>query len=259
VATLSDFLVTQAILWGLAAARLGGYVIASPFPGNGVPTTARVSLVVVLAWVVATSHPPVATAVSTAANVFGAGVLELLLGALVGFTFRLTLVPAELVGHHLSVSVGLNTGAVYNPMTDSQETALAKVVTLLALLVALGAGVHRVFLGALLESFHALPIGGGFRPDLAAQELVDVFIGGVVLSLRLAAPVLGILLVAQVALAFVARAAPALQIFNVGITVLLIVGMIAIGSSATTVFEGFVEAFLQSANVLRHVLDKVAP
>ena len=60
--------------------------------------------------------------------------------------------------------------------------------------------------------------------NLAVPMLVDISAAALRVGLQVALPVLGMLLLTQVALAFVSRAAPSMQIFSIGFAVSTIVG-----------------------------------
>src|SRR4051812_27252183 len=142
--TLLAPLLAQIGAFSLVVSRLAGFIVVSPFPGNHVGATQRVGLVAVLAWVASLFAPTLAAPQEIGARLLAASVAELLFGVAMGFAFRLVFAAAEVLGQVLSQAVGLSTAAVLNPALDSQDTPLGRIVSLLAMLIALGAGVHRV-------------------------------------------------------------------------------------------------------------------
>lgn len=87
-------------------------------------------------------------------------------------------------------------------------------------------GLHRVVIGAVLGSFHAVP-AGSVHSATNLTEMVLVMSGeALVTGVKLAIPLIAVLLVTQVALAFVSRAAPAMQVFSIGFAVTTAVGAI---------------------------------
>jgi len=216
----------QAIAWGLVACRIGGFVVVSPFPGAFVGASQRVGLVFGLSWVTslfsASTHAPHDVGLAF----FGAAALEMLCGVAIGLAFRLVFAAADMAGQFLSQAIGLASASVLNPTIEAQDTIVARIVTLLALVLALGAGVHRVALAYLLASFRVLPVGSATFSSESAMVFVDLAIASFTVGLQLAMPVIGVALVVQVGLAMTARAAPSLQIFSVGFTVLLLTGMV---------------------------------
>ncbi len=242
-------LLAQTAAFGLVVSRLAGFVVASPFPGNHVGTTQRVGLVVVLAWVTSLFAPTNAVPAEIGARLMMACALEVGCGVAMGFAFHLVFSAAEVLGQMLAQSTGLGTAAVLNPAIDAQDSPLGRIVSLLAMLLALGAGVHRTALVYLLGSFRAIPVGSAMLLPAAAGTFVDLAGSAIAVGLELAMPVLAVGLIVQVGLALVARAAPSLQIFSVGLGILIASGCITIlatlgdlGAGLLTHFAGLGEA-----------------
>lgn len=228
---LHQLLIGYALTVALVVARISAFVVVSPFPGQGVPKTQRAALVIALTAAALSTAEPVPRffdLISVAPSV----VRELALGALVGLTFRASLAAADVAGELASHALGLGSASLFNPALGTQDSALARVFSTFAMLVALALGAHRVVIQILLGSFRAVPIGGDFSPALAAPLLSEIAGGAVTLGLRIALPVLAVSLVIQVGLAVVARMAPSLQIFNVGFAVLIGAGLLVILASA---------------------------
>jgi flagellar biosynthetic protein FliR len=87
---------------------------------------------------------------------------------------------------------------------------------------------HRVAISGLLHSFHLLPVGRIWDPGRATQSLLLLSGEFIACGVRLALPILAVLFVTQLALAFVARAAPAIQVFSVGFAITLGVGVLVL-------------------------------
>ena len=218
---LARLLLSQAALWALATCRLGGFVLTSPFPGENVPTSQRVGLVVVLAWAASVNAPTAHLPAGIGAALLGSAAFEVAIGVLLGVTFRFVYAAAEVLGQSLAQGTGLSSPGVFNPTLGTSDTPIGRMVTLLAMLLALAMGAHRVALGAVLSSFHALPLGAGADLGAAAGPLVNLAANTIAVGVRLSLPVTAVALVVQLALAMIARAAPSLQIFNVGLGITL--------------------------------------
>lgn len=216
------------IAFALAVTRIAGFLVASPFPGQHLGTSARMALLVALSLVGALGvSSPLAPTTASAALV-PAALGELVLGALIGYAFYLCLAAADVLGHALSLATGLSMPSVLNPATSASESALSRAVTLIALAVALAAGVHRTAIGMLLASFRAVPIGSPLSLHAAMPAVTEMAGQAFSVGLRLAMPVMGVTLVVQMSLAMIARAAPALQIFSVGLSVLVATGLVVL-------------------------------
>jgi flagellar biosynthetic protein FliR len=242
---LFSTLMVQAAAFALVMSRLSGFVVVSPFPGNNVPAMQRVGLVVVLAWVTSLFAPTAAVPADLGMHLIMSAMLELGCGLAIGFAFRLVFSASEVLGAVLSQATGLSAATVLNPASDSHDSALGRIVSLLAMLVALGAGVHRIALAYLLQSFRAIPVGTAMSIPQATGAFVDLAGSAVEVGVELAMPVVAVGLVIQIGLALIARAAPSLQIFSVGLGILIASGFVTIiatlgdmGSGLTSYFGG---------------------
>ena len=100
---------------------------------------------------------------------------------------------------------------------------------------------HRVAIASVLESFRLLPVGSSVSFYAAAPVFVDLAAESLAVGLRLALPVVVISLATQAALALIARAAPSLQLFSVGLTVLIAASVMVLMASLGDVTLGLGE------------------
>jgi flagellar biosynthetic protein FliR len=256
---LARLIMANAALFALAASRIAGFVVVSPFPGRNVSRTQRVTLVVVLAWV-ATSFAPLQGAPHDLdLELAGRAALELGCGLVVGIAFYFVFAAAEVLGAVLGQMTGLATPSVLNPTMDAPETAVGRVVGLCAMLVALAAGVHRVALGGLLESFRALPVGTAALLQVPILRFVDLGIDAFVVGVRLSTPVVAVGLLVQLGLALVSRAAPSVQIFSVGFAVLFTSGIVTVLSCLDDMAAGLAAHFTSLSSLIDEALAAMQP
>ncbi len=235
---LREGLLGWAIAFVLVSARFGGFVLVSPFPGDRVPTAQRVGLVTILTLFTASILPPPTGPHALDLSLVPLAASEVACGLLVGIAFRFAIAAAEVLGGALAQATGLGTPSILNPSAGTQETALATFSTLLAILVAISAGIHRTVLAYLLESFRALPVGTPLAFTGTVPLYVELAGQAMSVGVRLAMPVVAVSLVTQVVLALVARAAPSLQIFSIGFTILIGSGIAVLMASLRDVGAG---------------------
>jgi flagellar biosynthetic protein FliR len=215
------------LLWPLT--RILGLIAASPLFGNSaVPATVKVSLGVMLALIVAPAVPalPAADPMSLAGLLIL--VQEMLIGLAMGFSIRIIFAAVEMAGEISSLTMGLGFATFFDPTTQGRSSAISQFLSLVATMAFLAVNAHLVLLSALVESFSTLPVsglpvyGGGFK------QLADwggkIFSTGVQLSL----PIVAALLMTNVALGILTRAAPQLNLFGIGFPITLGVGLLVI-------------------------------
>jgi flagellar biosynthetic protein FliR len=216
---------TEAAAFVLEAVRLGGLVIAAPLSWTAAPARVKVALVLLIA---AASHgqvPIQPDLIGSPERIALAVGSELMLGLAIGMIVRLVIAAVEICAEQVALMMGLGVAQMFDPQAQTSQTVLATMLRNFALLIALAVGLHRVVIGATVGSFQAVPVGSliALEPYGAAFATL----GGDVLAtgLRLAMPLVAVLLMTQFSLAFVSRAAPQIQIFSVGFAVTLAVGL----------------------------------
>lgn len=239
--------------FALATSRLAGTIGTAPFPGNHVPMRVKVGLVLVLGWLSSSTVAPARVGLDFRLLPLAAS--ELALGILIGVTFRFTFACAEVMGASFTQSLGLSSAHVFDPMLETEDAVPGRIATMLAMLLALGLGTHRVVIGYLLESFRALPIGSGTSALSATPLLVDYAGAALEAGVRLALPTAAVALAVQITLALVARASPSLQIFSVGLALTVGAGLLTIVGGIDDVARGIGGELALLGPRLEQVLD----
>jgi flagellar biosynthetic protein FliR len=208
----------------LPLVRLLAFIGAAPIFGHmSVPVRVKVGLA--LAMTVALA-PHLLVPAHTLASAEGVILIaqQFLVGVAMGFTLRVIIAAIELAGEMIGMQMGLNFAGFFDPQTASQGTPIGAWLGLLALLVFLAANGHLVVLDALADSFRVIPI----RPD--AIQLADwrrlALVGAELfrIGLYVSLPVVGAMLVCNIALGVLARVAPQLNVLVIGFPVTILVG-----------------------------------
>ena len=214
----------QIALAALELARLSGVVAVSPVPFVNLPKKVKVGLILFLLVAVHGQGESPVREIESAGWVAMRCSVELLIGISIGMIVRLCIATAEIAGGAISMPMGFGASQAFDPASGTTDTVLTRVFRTLAMLLAIAIGLHRVMLQALLESFHFLPVGTVTHVEATFPLFLELSSHVITTGVQLALPLFAILLMANVALGFVSRAAPTMQIFNVGFAVLLATG-----------------------------------
>jgi flagellar biosynthetic protein FliR len=206
----------------LETARTAGLIVAAPLAWAEVPARIRGALAFMLA-VVGHRYGQGSDLSSPMLAAFSIAP-EFLVGVAMGFVVRLSVAAVEIVGEAISPIMGLGMASLFDPHVQAQETGVTRILRMLVLLLAVLLGLHRVVVASLIASFRVLPAGSFVNPALTTPVLVRFSVDAIAQGLRLALPILAVLVVTQVALAFVSRAAPSMQIFSIGFAITLVAG-----------------------------------
>jgi flagellar biosynthetic protein FliR len=212
---------------GLAALELGrlsGVVAVSPIPWSNTPARVRVGLILFLLAAVHGQGESSVTGVVSAGWAASNISTEFIIGASIGMVVRLSVAVAEIAGGAIALPMGFTAAQAFDPTVHSTDSVLTRLFRNLALLLALIAGLHRAMLEAVVTSFRWLPVGSATHVEATFPLFLELCGHVLKTGVQLALPLLAVLLMANIALAFVSRAAPSMQIFNVGFAVLLATG-----------------------------------
>ena len=219
---------------GLLLVRPGMLVAMSPaFGGAFAPARVKVGLIVLIAIAIA---PSAAVPLITDPLPIGLVVArEAAIGFALALTLRVLIAGAEAAGSLIGFQMHLSYGATIDPQSGVRNPMLAVLYSNIALVTFLSIDGHHAFLRALQQSYVDLPVGAGriaaTLPGDVARMLGFVF----TLGLRLAAPVVIVLLLVETALALLSRSAPALNPMAVGAPVRLVVGFLVLAVVLPTV------------------------
>lgn len=238
------------LLWPLS--RILGLIAAAPLFGNpGVPQRVKIFLGIMLALVIA----PLVPAVPAADPTSWAGLLilvkEMIIGLAMGFAMRIVFAAVEFAGEVASQTMGLGFAVFFDPSTRGRSSAVSQFMALVATMAFLAVNGHLVLIEVLAESFITMPITETPFSSNAALELVRwagrIFSAG----LQLAMPVIAALLITQVALGILTRAAPQLNIFGIGFPITLGVGFLTLSLALPYLGAPIVNLFNQGIETSR--------
>jgi flagellar biosynthetic protein FliR len=218
---------------GLLLVRPGMLILTAPFFGAVfAPPQVRAGIALLLAFTLSAivPTPPLTTALALTAML----IREASIGLALGLAVRMLTAVAEFAGELGSYQSGMSAGAMVDPVSGVRNTQIAAVYTNLTIVICFVTNAHHVFLRALVASYEQVPMGlGSVQPALAgtvAHMLGFVFIFG----MRLAAPMLVVLLLVEVVIGLMTKVAPSLNIMVLGAPLRVPIGLMMAAITAST-------------------------
>jgi len=209
--------------------RVAAMMVYAPLLGSGqIPKRVKALIACVLAFAVARGvAPPVVPVSSLALLSVGIGG-EIIFGLAIGLILSFTFIAGQWAGQIVGQQMGLNLSETFDPQFGGQGSIIGNLYFMLTLVVFLTVDGHRAMLMGMRQSFDTLPL----LSVGISKSLLDVFISlfeiATQLALRLAAPVLVTLLVVDLALGFVGKTMPQLNIMSAGLSIRAIVGLFVV-------------------------------
>ncbi|MBR7798952.1 flagellar biosynthetic protein FliR [Undibacterium fentianense] len=205
---------------------LGFIAIAPPFGNNGVPVRVKIALGFFLAMIVAPSIPAIDHVDLVSITGIAVILQQLIIGVAMGFIVRVTFAGVEMAGEMIGLTMGLGFATFYDPQTRGRSSAIAQFLVIITTLIFLSLNVHLAMFEALITSFKSIPISTslhmGFSPQRLAIWGEEIFKIGMLLSM----PIVAALLITNIALGILTRAAPQLNLFGIGFPITITVGFL---------------------------------
>lgn len=215
-----------------------------------VPARVRIGLAALIAFLVAPGAGPVPEGSLSSAAAFVLLAQNMLVGMAIGFSMRVAFAAMELAGDLIGLQMGLSFAGFVNPQTSSQTPLLGSFVSTLAAIVFLGMDGHIAMIASVTDSFRSVPVDAGFAGLMHWERLGALGAGLFANGLHIALPVIASMLIVNLALGVLARAAPSLNIFSVGFPVTLITGLTLLTFMLPFIMARFVQVLNGSFTAL---------
>ncbi len=220
----------EAMLWQILflSVRCGAALMAAPMiGGTAVPAPVRILLSIVLGYFVASWVPIAPTPAMASIAAILAVLHEVIIGLMLGFVLQLAFAIPLIAAEQIAGTMGLAIATSIDPASGAQAGALGTFFSLVLSLLFYATGAHLLWLELLVESYRLLPAGEAAFGAWRAQSVVLFFGAGLATAAAIALPVVLVLLLVQILTGLLARSAPALNLFALGLPAGVLAGIAA--------------------------------
>ena len=156
---------------------------------------------------------------------------EVVFGIIVALSFLIIFAAFQFAGELMSFQMGFGMAQVVDPQSGTQTTVFSGLFQLIAVLIFLSLNGHHLVLKALVQSFATIPVGGFTVTSNTLSKLVLLSGQLFVIGIKMAAPVMAILLLTHVGLGLMSKFAPEINILIVSFPLTILLGVVFLGLS----------------------------
>lgn len=223
-----DFTVENLEFYLLILMRVAGLVMTAPFFSySSVPMRIRAAFSVFLALVVIQTVPVIALQYS---GVFGYSILilkETMLGVTLGLMCTICFYVINLAGQLMDMEMGLSMASMFDPMTNMQFSVSGNLYNYLLMLMLVVTNMHYYILRAIVDSFSYFNVGEAVFDTASLKNVVlDFIVNYFIIAFRIILPVFCCMLLVNVVLGVLSKAAPQMNMFVVGMQLKVLAGLI---------------------------------
>jgi flagellar biosynthesis protein FliR len=238
--------IAQAQVYFLAFTRVMAMIMAVPVLGSQtIPTQVRLGLGLVLTAVLI-PWQPLGVDVE-ALGLFGfAGLVfqQLLIGVMASMAALLTFGALQIAGEMMGIGSGFGSGRLFNPTLGESGSAVDQLFIMTGMLIFVILNGHHTVIQAVQQSFVLIPLRSVI-PFESPERLLTMTAGLISTGIQMALPVMCAIFLADLALGLLARVAPQVQVYFLGLPLKIGLGMIVFSMTFAIVLPTLRDMFRQ--------------
>lgn len=190
-------------------------------------------------------------------NYFLLIIKEVMVGIGIGLIAMLILYAVQVAGGFIDFQMGFAIANVVDPQTGSQTPLLGQFFYIFALLFLLSVDGHLLLLDGIFSSYTIIPVDQLFLPfsdGQVAKHVTQSFVKMFIIAFQMSIPVVASLFLVDVALGFIARTVPQVNVFVVGLPLKIFVSFVVLLVSFSVLFSMVNYLFNEMFTVMRTLM-----
>lgn len=208
--------------------RVSMFISLAPFfSTQGVPNQVKVGLSFFVSMLLFPATQPHQELVYN--TVLGYAVLvakEALTGLLLGLSVSICMSITSFAGKIIDMEIGLSMANLMDPTTKEMSSVSGVFYQYMVTLILMISGLHRYLIQALAETFILIPVNGAvFHTDELLSAMLSFLANYIMIGFRICLPVFAVMILLNAVLGIMAKVAPQMNMFAVGIQLKVLVGL----------------------------------
>lgn len=238
----------------LVLARIAGLIMFIPIPGfRGAPELVRVVFAMALTFALFPVWPSPPNELPTFGWLISSAFAEAGFGLAVGLAVGFLNEAFQLAGQILGIPAGYGFASTVDPTSEADSGVLQVILSLVTGLLFFGLGIDRELVRVLAASFERFPAGSWAPAAASLDGILHLGSGMFATGLRLAMPVIALLLLLDLALALLGRMQQQLQLLSLAFPVKMLAALAILASLVPVIAK----VFESSAGRTLHALWRV--
>ena len=236
--------------------RISAMMMAAPvFGARMMPVRIRIMMAMAISAVTVPLMPPVPAVDPISFAAAGVLLQQIIIGVAMGFIVQMVFQSLVIAGEAIASTMGLGFARMVDPANGVQVPVISQFFVVMATLLFVILNGHLLLIQLVIRSFEIIPIGEtgmslpGFRAVVSWGS--QMFIGGLMIAL----PAVTALLIVNISMGVITRAAPQLNIFAVGFPLMILLGFIFLSATLPSVFAQFTQMLMESFEYITHALS----
>ena len=210
----------------LILVRVASFIYTAPFFNmSNTPNRTKIGFACFLSIIIYTLIPDKSLTYGTILEYAVLVLKESIVGLVLGLSCQIAVQALTFAGHIIDVNIGLSMATEYNPQLNEQASVSGQLYYYAVFLLLMASGMYEFLLDAIVDTYEIIPLGS----VTINATLYDAWLGIVgdyfVIGFRIALPVFVCLMIVNTTLGILAKVAPQINMFAVGMQIKLLIGL----------------------------------
>lgn len=210
--------------------RISGFIFIAPFYSiTNVPRRLRAGLAFFITLVIFPVLPKGSLAYSTVIEYAILVLRELIVGMLIGLSANICYSIISFAGRIIDMDMGFAMANVLDPVSREQTSITGTFYNYIFMLILVCSDMPHYLLRAIIDAYQLIPLGNvQFNMDKLYHSFLAYLGDYLVIGFRIVLPVFAVILVTNVILGVLAKVAPQMNMFVVGLQLKIMMGLFTI-------------------------------
>lgn len=217
----------------LILVRMSGFIFSAPFYSlSNVPRKVQVGLSVFLAIILFQTLDVEKLEYTGVIGYAGLVVSELAVGVIMGYMMSICIYILNFSGQIIDMEIGFSMVNVMNPTANMTTTVTGNLYTYFVMLVLLASDLHRYLLRAMIDAFSFIPVGKVVFHENLYEIMLTFMRDYFMIGFRIILPIFAATLMVNTVLGVLAKVAPQMNMFVIGMQLKIFVGLVLLTLAA---------------------------
>lgn len=211
----------------LILVRIVGFVAVAPYFNSGrVPNTVKIGFSCLLAFMVYYTVPFYEPAYTSIIGYSVCVIKETICGLLIGFGANLCQMILFLAGTIIDMDMGISMATEFDPSINMEVSITGSMYNYFVLILLMMSGMYQYIIRAIVDAYELIPVGQVYiQTDMLLVTMIKYMTDMIIIAFRIFLPIFASIMIINVILGIMAKVAPQMNMFAVGIQIKVIAGL----------------------------------
>jgi len=178
-------------------------------------------------------------------------VSEVVTGLILGYITKFCFFSAQMAGQLMDFQIGFSMISMFDPISNENVTLLGNLLYWISMVMFLVVDGHHMLIRAIIDSFNSVEIGKFILTQGTAMMMVSIFIQFFTLALKIAIPIILIIIITDLSIGLVSRTVPQLNVMILGMPIKILIGLSCFSLVLPAVINLIVNSFYTIPDIIK--------